>query len=154
MNDQDLQTLLGSIANDCIAVRVRIINRVVTAVFDKALRPFGLKVSQMNILVACAAFGPTRPGELCTTLHLDPSTLSRNVERLRKRGFLETVPGEDSRTHLVRVLPKGLKTIEEAYPSWLEAQKESARLLGSEGVKAIVDLGNRFLGRAASALRQ
>src|SRR3954451_12375489 len=42
--------LVDRIAGECIAVRVRLINRVVTAIYDEALRPFGLRVSQANIL--------------------------------------------------------------------------------------------------------
>ena len=38
------------IAKTCIAVRMRMLNRLVTNVYDEALRPLGLKVSQMNIL--------------------------------------------------------------------------------------------------------
>ena len=150
MSSDHLQEIIGTIARDCIAVRVRIINRLISAVYDEAIRPFGLKVSQMNVLVASAAFGSAKPSELCAMLHLDPSTLSRNVERLKKRGLLETVPGEDSRTHLVKIVPKGLETIEDAYPSWVAAQEKATAILGEEGVTALMDLGNRLFGRVGS----
>ena len=45
---------IGRVARECIAVRVRLINRVITALYDEALRPHGLRVSQANILVAVA----------------------------------------------------------------------------------------------------
>ena len=37
--------LLDRIAGQCIAVRVRLINRVVTGIYDEALRPLGIKVT-------------------------------------------------------------------------------------------------------------
>ena len=34
---------------NCLAVRLRLLNRVVTNLFDDALRPHGVKASQLNI---------------------------------------------------------------------------------------------------------
>src|SRR3954453_11179233 len=88
---------IETIAGECIAVRLRMLNRVVTNLYDDALRPLGLKVSQMNILVAAAKMGTARPVDVCDYLHLDVSTLSRNVERMKARGWLEVGPDEDGR---------------------------------------------------------
>src|SRR5688572_20703487 len=89
------------IAATCIAVRLRLLNRVVTNIYDDALRPLGLKVSQLNILIVTAKLGLARPAQVCDILQLDASTLSRNVKRMMARGkqWLEVVPGEeDART--------------------------------------------------------
>src|SRR5262245_53676910 len=59
------RALVDRIAGDCIAVRVRLINRVVTSVYDEALRPLGIRVSQGNVLVAVARKGEARPAEVC-----------------------------------------------------------------------------------------
>jgi hypothetical protein len=53
---------IDAIARDCIAVRLRLLNRVVTNLYDDALRPLGMKVSQFNILVVTAKLGLARPG--------------------------------------------------------------------------------------------
>ena len=47
-------TTVDVIAKTCIAVRLRSLNRVVTNIYDAALRPLGLKISQLNILVVTA----------------------------------------------------------------------------------------------------
>ena len=73
------------------------LQRVITNLYANALRPLDLKVSQMNILVAAAKMGTARPLEVCEYLHLDVSTLSRNVDRMKARGWLEVVPDEDGR---------------------------------------------------------
>jgi hypothetical protein len=80
-------------ARSCIAARVRRLNRVVTNVYDDALRPHKLKVSQLNILVVTASLGIAEPARICEALQLDISTFSRNVERMRASGWLEVVPG-------------------------------------------------------------
>ncbi len=133
MNELKLKRAIDTIACTCIAVRLRLLNRVVTNLFDGALRPLGLKVSQLNILVVTAKCGLVRPTEVCDVLQLDTSTLSRNVERMRARGWLEVVPGEDARTQPFRLTARGRKLLARAIPSWEAAQRRATRLLGAEG---------------------
>src|SRR5580704_8410998 len=71
------------VVETCLAVQLRMLNRVVTNVYDEVLRPLGLKASQMNILVAAHKMRIARPADVCARLHLDVSTLSRNVERMK-----------------------------------------------------------------------
>ncbi len=140
------QTTIDTIAGECIAVRMRMLNRVVTNIYDDALRPLGVKVSQMNILVAAGKMGTARPAEVCERLHLDVSTLSRNVERMKARGWLEVIPDEDGRAQPFRLTNEGRKLLEQAAPAWKKAQKRAKALLGDE----IVDL----LGQAVIRLRE
>src|SRR5215469_6990477 len=98
MSDQGGPTPTDVIACNCIAVRLRLLNRVVTNLYDDALRPLGVKVSQLNILCVTAKLGLAPPAKVCDILQLDASTLSRNVERMRRHGWLEVVPGKDART--------------------------------------------------------
>ena len=81
-------TSIDTIAKTCIAGRLRLLNRVVTNIYDDALRPLGLKISRGKMGVAS-------PVQVCEYLQLDISTLSRNVELMRKNGWLEEVPGEE-----------------------------------------------------------
>ena len=125
---------LDAVVQQCIAVRVRLLNRVITKIFDDALRPVGLKVSQMNILVAAWKLRLANPQKICDVLHLDPSTLSRNVERMRARGWLEVVPGADAREQPFRITAKGKALLLKAQPAWEEAQAQAGKLLGKEGM--------------------
>jgi hypothetical protein len=52
---------IDTIARTCMAVRLRLLNRVVTSFYDDVLRPLGLKVSQLNILIVTARLGLARP---------------------------------------------------------------------------------------------
>src|SRR5690349_4468201 len=122
---EPMQAMLDKIAGECVAVRLRALNRVVSNVYDDALRPLDLKVSQMNILVAAAKMGVARPSDVCDYLHLDVSTLSRNVERMKARGWLEVVPDdEDGRSQPFQLTPQGHKLLERAAPTWSEAQQQ------------------------------
>ncbi|WP_045227378.1 MarR family winged helix-turn-helix transcriptional regulator, partial [Methyloterricola oryzae] len=79
----DSSLTIDAIAADCIARRVRMLNRLVTNLYDEGLRPLGLKVSQVTILVAAWKMGTARPAAVCDALQMDVSTLSRNVDRMR-----------------------------------------------------------------------
>jgi DNA-binding MarR family transcriptional regulator len=131
-------TNIDIISRTCIAVRLRLLNRVVTNLYDDALRPLGLKVSQLNILIVTARLALARPAQVCEILQLDTSTLSRNVERMRARGWLEVVPEEDARAQPFRLTPQGKRLIEKAIPAWHEAQRQATELLEDEGI-ALLD---------------
>src|SRR6476469_10476598 len=113
-----MQAMISKVAGECVAVRLRMLNRVITNIYDDALRALDLKVSQMNILVAAAKMGTARPIEVCEYLHLDVSTLSRNVERMKARGWLEVVANEDGRSQPFQLTAQGRKLLETAIPAW------------------------------------
>ena len=134
---EQMQLMIDRVASECVAVRLRMLNRVITNMYDDALRSLDLKVSQMNILVAAAKMGTARPVEVCEYLHLDVSTLSRNVERMRARGWLEVVPDEDGRSQPFRLTPRGRKLLEKAVPAWSAAQQQVKKILGDGFVEQL-----------------
>src|SRR5438552_17140344 len=125
-----MHRMIDKIAGECGAVRLRMLNRIITNIYDNALRPLDLKVSQMNILVAAAKMGTVRPLEVCEYLHLDVSTLSRNVERMNARGWLEVVPDEDGRSQPFQLTARGRKLLDKAVPAWSATQQQVKKLLG------------------------
>jgi DNA-binding MarR family transcriptional regulator len=143
--DKPTTATIDTISRTCIAVRLRLLNRVITNIYDDALRPLGLKVSQLNILIVTAKLGLARPAQVCEILQLDTSTLSRNVKPLQTRGWLEVVPDEDARTQPFRLTPQGSRLIEKAVPAWKEAQRQATEVLGDDGI-ALLDRAAKKLG--------
>lgn len=123
---------IDTIAAECVGVRVRMLNRVVTKIYDGALRSLDLKMSQLNILVATAKRGTAHPAEICQRLQMDTSTLSRNVERMKSRGWLEVAPHADARSQPFRLTPAGGKLLQKAAPLWRQAQRKVKAMLGEE----------------------
>ncbi len=145
--DKPTSSNIDTISKTCIAVRLRLLNRVVTNIYDEALRPLGLKVSQLNILIVTAKLGLARPAQVCDILQLDTSTLSRNVERMRAHGWLEVVPDKDARTQPFRLTPQGKRLIEKATPAWEEAQGRATEMLGDDGI-AVLNKAAKTLAKA------
>ena len=120
-------------ARECIAVRVRLINRVITALYDEALRPFALRISQANILSAIALLGESRPADVSRVLRIEKSTLSRDVELMKQNGWLESDPPTGGRNQTIRLTPQGTKLLAKIQPSWEKAQAEARLLIGEDG---------------------
>jgi DNA-binding MarR family transcriptional regulator len=142
-------TSIDTIAKNCIAVRLRLLNRVISNFYDDALRTLGLKISQLNILIVTAKLGLARPTQICEILQLDTSTLSRNVERMRAHGWLEVVPDEDARAQPFRLTSQGKRLIEKAIPAWEKAQRQAVELLGDEGITLLDKAAKRLGGLRA-----
>src|SRR5262245_20376052 len=137
---------VDTIVRECVAVRLRLLNRVVTNLYDDALRPLGLKASQLNILIVTAKLGLARPARVCEVLQLDTSTLSRNVERMRAHGWLEVVPEEDARVQPFRLTAQGKRLIEKAFPAWQHAQHQAEKLLGEGGITVLARAAKKLGG--------
>jgi DNA-binding MarR family transcriptional regulator len=136
---------------ECIAVRVRLINRVITALYDEALRPFGLRISQANILAAVAQMGQCRPAEVSRILRLEKSTLSRDVDIMKQNGWLESQPPDGGRNQTIRLAPHGKKLLGQIRPSWEKAQADARLLIGADGEAALHQIAARLgFGRPAS----
>lgn len=144
----DATALAETIAGQCLAVRVRLLNRVVSNLYDHALRPLGITTSQMNILVVVAKGGKMRPGAIARILHMEKSTLSRNLERMHKRGWVAITPGEVGRSLEATLTPAGGELLQQALPRWQEAQARAGELIGEEGRECLLQITRRVWGRA------
>ena len=151
MGAERMQTMIDQVVSECVAGRLRMLNRVITNIYDDAFRPLDLKVSQMSILVATAKVGTARPSEVCEHLHLDVSTLSRNVERMKARGWLEVVPDDDGRSQPFRLTSQGRKLLEKALPAWGKAQQQVKKVLGDGVVEQLNHAMKRVREGAAAS---
>jgi DNA-binding MarR family transcriptional regulator len=129
--------IVNRVAGECIAVRVRLINRVITSIYEEALRPYGIRISQGNILVVVAKMGQARPADVARLLRLERSTLSRDVDVMKRARWLVSDPPEGGRSQTLRVTSEGLRLLADSQPAWEKAQAETRKLLGDGGVDAI-----------------
>lgn len=113
------------------------LNRVVTNLYDEALRPLGLRLSQGNVLAVTAKLGVARPADVCDLLELDTSTLSRTVDRMVQNGWLEVLPDADGRSHPFKLTDQGRRLMEKTIPAWEKAQAEAKKLLGDDGLRLL-----------------
>src|SRR5438445_10658196 len=114
---------IDQIACECLLGRVRKLDRVLTGIYDAEFRPFGLKATQINLLVLVAKAGPIRRIDIAKGLHLDPSTLTRNLKIMLTKGWIkEIAEGEDGRGFPLRVTAQGGDLLNQTGRAWLKAQ--------------------------------
>jgi DNA-binding MarR family transcriptional regulator len=56
---------------------------------------------------------------------------------MHRQGWVEFVPGEDGRSHYLKLTAKGAKLLRESSALWQVAQKKVAVLLGKQGVSGL-----------------
>jgi DNA-binding MarR family transcriptional regulator len=135
--DTKLRTVVNQLARECLGVRLRMIHWAVSRIYDSAFRPHGLRGGQMIILVGVACVDAVKPSQLCRVLHMEKSTLSRDVEVLRRKGWVEVEPDPKGRGQILRISPSGAALLEAIMPAWEQAQKQVANLLGEAGVDVV-----------------
>lgn len=118
-------------ATDCVAVRVRILNRVISGIYDDALRPLGLGAGQLNVLIVVGRLENPRVSEIAEVLRMDQSTVSRNIKPLLRDGLLSSSSDEaDARAQRISLTRRGVAKIDQAYPAWKAAQTNARKLVG------------------------
>ena len=122
----------------CVADKLRLLNRIITRIYDEALRPTGLTTSQMNILVVVAKYGEATSLQVANWLHLEKSTLSRNIRRLQRSGWLTVLQSDKGRTHTLKLTSRGNRALRQGLPLWQSAQKEAAAILGNSGIQELM----------------
>jgi len=142
----DYEAGVKRIAEQCIAVRMRMLNRVITGVYDDAIRPLGLTAGQSNILVMVERLGRPRQGDVAKLLYMEKSTLSRNIERLRLNGWLDVTEDTGERARYLSVTPNGRQVIEQSLPLWESAQLRAREILGAAGEQGLRNAADALWG--------
>lgn len=107
-------------------------SRAVTQLYDDALRPSGLRVTQLSILATVVRMGEATLKQLEEILAIDQTTLTRSLNLLEREGLIRSVPHPDRRVKLVRLTSKGRGVLEVARPLWARAQDKVLRELGAK----------------------
>ena len=77
--------------------------------------------------------------ELSAELVMSPTTLTRNLRPLVKRGMVQILAGEDKRTREISLAEPGHILLNEAVPLWEEAQGITVESLGKARWRNLID---------------
>lgn len=122
---------------ECAFQQAKLVGRVVGTIYDEALRPVGLRASQLALMWAILAMEPVDLSSLGAATLTDATTLSRTVQNLRRAGLVGVRAGEDRRVKLLRLTAAGKARFAAAMPCWERAQREAAKIMPLETVQAL-----------------
>ena len=138
----------------CTCFNLRKASRVITQLFDRAMKPYGLRGTQFSILAVLSAAGPETITRISDILEMDRTTLTRNLKPMEKTDMIRLVQGEDPRSKKVLITPKGRKTFVSVFPLWEKTQNRIINKLGDERFRTLVrdlsELSEMFSVRGAA----
>jgi DNA-binding MarR family transcriptional regulator len=124
----------------CACANLRRSARVVTRLYDTALRPNGLGIAQFTLLQALNTAPGMSQKQLASLLEIDSTTLTRTLAPLRRFGWLRPTAGDDRRKVHLALTAGGKRAYIRAIPHWERAQGEFMRALGAENWNRLIEL--------------
>lgn len=135
----------------CSCQKLRQLSRSVTHYYDAELKKAGLKTTQYMLLSEILALQPVSLRGLAQAMHVEQSTLSRNLRSLKAAGWIEFAAGHDSRSKNVMLTKWGRAKQRDGYRRWRVAQQNFSSLLSAERVAELHALANRTMDVIAPA---
>ena len=125
-------------AQTCTARKLRRATRAISSLYDEAMRPTGLRHSQMGLLVSLALVGEATVSKLASLLDLDRTTMTRNLGPLERQGLVSSATGADARNRVLRLTDKGRAALAEALAVWEGVQARVVKALGDARWKELM----------------
>ena len=132
---------VDEVVRECLLTRTRRISRVITNIYDHAMRPLAVGSAQVSLLATIARLAGASRAEIGRANYQERSTLTRNLALLLKEGWVEELPAE-GRSRPIILSEAGRKLLAAAAPRWRAAQTEARKLLGDEGAAALISLAD------------
>ena len=124
----------------CMCASFRRASRALTQLYDEALRPVGLRATQLTVLQALSRAGEVSQGELGRILAMDSTTLTRTLVIMARHRWIEKDHGKDRRQRLLRLSKPGHEQLKRALPAWQDAQVLLRRRLGGAHWRELLNL--------------
>ncbi len=128
----------------CACANLRRAARTVTRLYNQALRPERIEVTQFTLLMALDLTGETSQGALGELLALDSTTLTRTLTLLKKTRWIRIRAGLDRRQRLLSLTARGQEKLRHAMPRWARAQRELQEAMGHEAFGQLGGLSARI----------
>ena len=121
----------------CYCANLRRAALALTAIYDDALAPHGMKVTQFSLLHAVERRGRANLTALSAGTGLDRSTLGRNLRVLEGMGLVTLSPGDDQRDRVAALTPRGRTRLRAATRTWKGIQESLAGTLGEDAPRLV-----------------
>ena len=122
----------------CAHANMRQATRVLSQLYDAALKPSGVKATQFTILAVLDNRGELPLTKLAESLVMDRTTLTRNLQPLVKKGWLTIAREKDERVRLVSLTDAGRALLTEATPLWRDVQTRIVQETGADKLTGLI----------------
>lgn len=127
-----IHTMAAPPPTPCLCTALRRATRSVTRLYDDALRPKGLRITQFALLRQLVRHGERTMRELAAIVVVEETALNRAVRGLESRGWITIRTGADRRERVLAITAAGRALLAEATPLWDGVQARMAAELGAD----------------------
>jgi DNA-binding MarR family transcriptional regulator len=134
----------------CTNAKLRQVARLMTQHYEQYMLESGVRITQYSLLSTIHYLGRATPSDLARAMHMDNSTLTRNLRLMIEAGWVKQGPGADSRSRQVELTGKGLAVRQLASKEWRQAQDALNKKLGLAQVALLHQLLDNSLEKLQS----
>ena len=119
---------------NCLCASMRQSSRNISQIYNKHLKASGEKINanQVSILVTISQIDDGSISQISNQLKMERTTLTRNLNVLKKAGWVKSNTGSDGRFTYINLTAKGNKVLSKVFPHWQLAQEQVKKILGEE----------------------
>lgn len=118
------------VSSPCVCGRLRRASRALTRLYDEALEPAGVKVTQFAVMRTLARCDRPTLAELAEATAHEKSALWRILQPLVRQGWVETADVAGERGRRLALTAAGWSKLTEAEPYWSAAGARVSAALG------------------------
>jgi DNA-binding MarR family transcriptional regulator len=98
-----------------------------------------MEVGQFGLLATIRRVPGISQAHIACGLGMDTTSLTRTLDVLLRRGWVEKAQGSDRRSRVFTITGAGEAQLLRARPYWQRAQRRFASIVGPDAVKGLVD---------------
>jgi DNA-binding MarR family transcriptional regulator len=134
----------------CACTTVKKLSRLLGRVYDAALAPSKINVTQFAVMRSIARHDGEPLARVADELQMDRTSLYRAITPLERDGWIEVAAGVDGRSRSVRVTSEGARLLREAAVEWAELQHQLITSFGKSAWTSLAAELNRLNECAAN----
>ena len=109
--------------SQCLVLNTVAAARTVLRRYDARLKPFGVTVQQFSLLAAIRYHPGETVAALAQRVHLDRTSLTRNLSLLERKGLTRRLPASGN-ARPCELTAAGTGLLDQLLPEWRKAQSE------------------------------
>ena len=121
----------------CACANLRRASRTISRLYNHELRSEKIGITQFTLLMTLDRIGEISQGKLGNLLALDSTSLTRMLELLKKRGWIQEKEGDDRRFRIIHLTAVGRTKFQQSLPHWKRAQRHVEEALGERTIEQL-----------------
>jgi DNA-binding MarR family transcriptional regulator len=138
-------------ALDCACATIRRTARLVTQLYNREIG-HGVEPTQFMLLLVLEARPGSSQAPLGRALGLDKTTLSRNLQLMKRNGWIEPAITTDQRERGYQLTSTGVRLLAVTKPGWKRAQQKLRSAVKTSDWQNILSVFNAVSSAANQAL--